>query len=283
MFSLKLQNDNSNIVDLNDNEKYVVLAVSGLNPPSASIYTAKSPNRKGVKYNGSTLNERNIIIQVKILGNIEENRNALYEWVDTEQYCKVLYQNGIKNVYCEGHVQDCEIDYFTDNEIIDIAIICENPYWKDLQEISVEISTLLKQFTFPFAIDSQGIPFSTIRENNTTNIFNTGAETGVLIRIRCNADIENLIIFNASNTAERFAFTETLQSGWVVEINTDGSPKTVRVIKPDGTIENYLKKVANNPTWFVLKKGLNKFAYSATSGEAEAEITFGYENKYLGV
>ena len=283
MFSLKLENSNANIVDINDGIKYVVLSVSGLNPPSASIFTAKSPNRKGLKYNGSTLDERNIVVQIKILGDVEVNRNALYEWIDTEQYCKVYYRNDTKNVYCEGHIQDCDIDFFTDNEVINLAILCENPYWKDLQEISTEISNLLKQFTFPFAIDSAGIPFSTVRETNTTVIMNTGAETGVLIRIKCNADIENLIIYNSDNTAERFAFNVKLLEDWIVEIDTESSPKTVKVTKPDGTVESILKNVANNPTWFRLRKGMNKFSYSATSGIADAEITVGYENKYLGV
>ncbi|MGN0804268.1 MAG: phage tail domain-containing protein, partial [Candidatus Coproplasma sp.] len=174
MFDLKLENANANVVNINDGVKYQVLGCSGLTPPSASIYTGKSPNRKGVKYNGSTLNERNIVVQIKILGDIEKNRNALYEWIDTEQYCKVYYRNGEKNVYCEGHIQDCDADFFVDNEIISVAILCENPYWKDLQTISAGISALLKQFTFPFAIDSAGIPFSTMRDNNTTTIVNSG-------------------------------------------------------------------------------------------------------------
>lgn len=283
MFELKLENINANVVNINDNVNYLVLGCSGLTPPSASIYTGKSPNRKGVKHNGSTLNERNIVLQIKILGDVEKNRNALYDWIDTEQYCKVYYRNETKNVYCEGHIQDCEADFFVDNEIINVAILCENPYWKDLQTISAEISAMLKQFVFPFAIDNAGVPFSTIRESDTTTIVNSGAETGVKITIICKGDVSNFTLFDAQDTTKRFVINTTLYDGWVVTIDTEGSPKTCMATKPDGTTVNLLKYVGNNPTWFTLKRGYNIFGFTADSELNDVEVLIGYENKYLGV
>ena len=123
MFGLQLENINSNIVDLNDSVRYQVIGVTGLNPPSAEIFTSKSPNRKGLKYNGSTLNERNVVISIRLLGDIELNRNFLYTWIDTENYTKIRYQKGLKNVYCEGYVQDCDIDLFTENEIVEFEVV----------------------------------------------------------------------------------------------------------------------------------------------------------------
>lgn len=283
MFELKLENENGNIVDINDERRYVVLSVSGLNPPSASLFTSKSPNRKGSKYNGSTLDERNIVIEIKILGDIEENRNALYEWIDTEQYCKIRYRNGVKNVYCEGYVQDCPIEYFTDNEVVSVAIVCPDPYWKDLSTISADISALLKQFTFPFSISAAGIPFSTLRENNTTTVFNAGAETGVQITVKSNSNIVNLTIYDAKDTTRRFSLKTTLPIGSMAVIDTESSPKTVTLIKPDGTTENLMRYIGVNTTWFTLKKGINQFGYTADEGASDAEIAIGFSNKYTGV
>lgn len=283
MFDLRLENDSANIVNINDGERYVVLAVSGLNPPSASIFTSKSPNRKGVRYNGSSLDERNIVITIKILGDIEANRNFLYSWIDTEQYVKVHYRNNTKNVYCEGHIEECEIDYFTDNEVIDLAIICENPYWHDLQAISTEISSLLKQFTFPFAVDAQGVPFSTIREDNATNVFNSGAETGLKITARCIGEVENLLIFDANDTTRRFKINYNFPANWLIEIDSEASPKTCKAYAPDGSVVNLMRYVSGNPTWFTLKKGNNLFGYSADGGLTGVEISVSFTNRYLGV
>ena len=283
MFTLQLENENANIVDINDMKNYVVLSASGLNPPSATIFTAKSPNRKGVKYNGSTLNERNIVLTIKILGDIEKNRNALYSWVDTEQYVKIHYRNGTKNVYCEGHVQDCTIELFTENETVSLAIICEDPYWRDLQDIQASISMLLSNFVLPFSIDSVGIPFSTLRDVNDTNIFNAGAETGVKMSLHFYDTVKNVSIYDAQDTSRRFTINSTFGANEVIEINTEGSPKTCKLIKPNGTVENILKYVSNNPTWFTLKRGNNVFGYTAAEGISSINLTISFTNKYLGV
>lgn len=284
MISFELENENGNIVDINDGVRYLVTGASGLNPPSASIFTSKSPNRKGAKYNGSTLNERNIVISIKILGDIEANRNALYEWVDTEQYCKVRYRNETKNVYCEGHVQDCPIDIFTDNEIVSVAILCENPYWKDLEDISADISALIKQFTFPFAIDDVGVPFSTMRENYTTTVFHVGSPTGVRIIIRCEHEVKNLAIYDGKDTTRKIALNYTIPAGWTVIIDTENSPKTIKAHLPNGSTINLLPYVEYNPTWFELKKGANVFTCTADEDTiSNAEISVNYTNKYLGI
>lgn len=305
MFSLRLENESGNIVDINDENRYVVTAVSGLNPPSAALFTSKSPNRKGSKYNGSTLDERNIVLTIKILGDIEANRNALYAWVDTEQYCKVYYKNGVKSVFCEGYVQDCPIDLFTDNEVVSVAIVCPDPYLRELQEISAEISSVIRQFTFPFAIEhvqtvsysspnpdgteatatmNEGIPFSTLRESTTASILNAGAETGARISIKSNGEISNIALFDANDTTRVFRINTTIQAGEVVIIDTDASPKTCKLYKPDGTVENILRYVGANPTWFTLKRGINTFGFSLGSGAtSDVEISIGYTNKYLGV
>ena len=282
MFELKLENDKSNIVDINDGINYLVTHISGLNPPSAALFTSKSPNRKGSKYNGSTLDERNVIITIKILGDIEVNRNALYEWVDTEQYVKIRYRNGVKNVYCEGYVVDCPIDLFTKNEVFSVAVVCPDSYLKDMNEISIDITSLLKQFTFPFAIGAAGIPFSTIKGSNETSIYNSGAETGLQFKIVCRGDVENLMIYDAKNVSNQFKINTKLLANSIVIVDTETNPKTCKEYRADGTVVNLLKFV-KNPTWFTLKKGNNKFGYRTDTDESNVEMNIAFTNKYLGV
>lgn len=281
MFELSFENSDGKIVNINDGVNYVVVEFEGFHPPSASLYTSKSPNRKGSKKNGSTLDERSLIFQIKILGDIEENRNALYEWADTETELKIYYKNGVKNVYCVGTVTDCPVPLCTDNEIMTIAITCPDPYLKDLQDIATEISNLLKQFTFPFAIDAAGIPFSTIRADNKTNVFNAGAETGAIIRIKALGEVSNISLYDANDATRVFTVNMTLAENEVVEIDTERSPRTVKLIRVDGKTENILRYIGHNPTWFQLKKGNNVFGFTA-SIVANVEVTFSFTTKYLG-
>lgn len=281
MFELLFENKSGNIININDDINYSVIEFEGFNPPPASLYTSKSPNRKGSKKKGSTLNERPLIFQIKLLGDIEANRNALYEWTDTETELKIYYKNGVKNIYCEGTVTDCDVPVCTDNEIMTVAITCPDPYLKELQEIATEISNLLKQFTFPFAIGAAGIPFSTIREDNKTNVFNAGAETGAIIRIKALAEVSNITLYDANDATKFFKIKLTLQQNEIIEIDTESSPRTVKLIKTDGSITNILKYVEHNPTWFQLKKGNNLFGFTA-SDVGNVEVTFSFTTKYLG-
>ena len=283
MFELRLENEAGNIVNINDNEKFVVLSCSGLNPPSAAIFTSKSPNRKGVKYNGSSLDERNVIITIKLLGDIEESRIALYDWVNTESYVKIYYRNGKRNVYIEGYVQDCPIDLFTDNEVVSVAIICPDPYFRDLENIAVDISTLLAHFTFPFAIAEPGIPMSTVKDSNHTPIINTGAETGCIITLSFVGICSSVTIYNARNTTERMVINYTFQAGDIVTIDTEHSPKRIELIDASGVKSNILRYVENDPEWFTIKNGLNEFGFSAITGQSNMSMTISFTNKYQGV
>jgi hypothetical protein len=205
----------------------------------------------------------------------------LYEWTDTETELKIYYKNGVKNVFCVGTVTDCDVPVCTDNEIMTVAITCPDPYLKDLREIATEITNLLKQFTFPFAIDADGIPFSTLRENNITNVFNAGAETGAIIRIKALAEVSNISLYDSNDATRIFSINMTLQANEIVEIDTERSPRTVKLIRTSGAVENILRYIGHNPTWFLLKKGNNLFGYTASS-IANVEVSFTFTNKYLG-
>lgn len=304
MFTLRLENERGNIVDINDKVSYEVLNVSGLNPPSASLFTRKSPNKKGSKYNGSTLDERIVLIDIKLLGDVEENRNALYPWVESEQYVKIYFRNGVKNVYCEGYVTDCDIDLCTDNEIITLSVTCADPYLKDLQEIVKEISVYFKEFTFPFSISNnrvveynspnidgsegvayrnEGVLLSSISPNNITTILNNGAETGVVITIICNGTMENLTIYDGTDITKKLTLKGVFATNTIIKIDTESSPKTVRAEFPDGTTMNMMKYLEPNPHWFVLKKGYNKIGHSSSSSGKMYSVSISYKHKYLGV
>lgn len=284
MFSLKLENELNNVVDINDGINYLVLDCTGLNPPKADIFTSKSPNRKGSKYNGSTLNERSINISIKLLGDIETNRNKLYEFIETEQYVKVRYSNNTRNVFIEGHIEECEFDPFTDNEIIELAILCENPYFKDLNEISIEISTLLNQLTFPISTDEIGIPFSTIKKTNETSIANTGSEVGLKMTITFDDNVAGLEIYDAKDKTNKITINRTFNANEYIILDTSSSPKKIILHKTDGTTENILKNLSGKITWFTLKKGVNIFGYKTNNNKDDAvSLIIEYANQYLGV
>lgn len=284
MIKLELENESKNVINIDDDVNYQLISATGFTSPSAEIFRSKSPNKKGSKYNGSTLNERYITLVIKILGDVEVNRNKLYAWIDSEQYVKINYQNKLKNVYCKGYIEESDIPMFDDNETIAVNIVCPDPYWKDLESIYTDISTLVSEFTFPFAIDKEGIPFSTILSDTQTNVFNAGNETGIMIQAIFSGNVTGLKIFNGNDISQYIKFKNSLtfNEGDLLDIHTDSSPKTITRIKADGTKENILKYVDGRPYWFTLKKGNNVFGYECND-KTLVDLKIMFNNKYLGV
>lgn len=154
MFTCKIENEAHNILELTQNESnYQVINISGLNPPNAQINRTPVAGMDGTNFNSSKLEERNIVITLKINGDIEQNRIKLYSYFNTKQWCRLYYKNELRDVYIEGYVETVEVDHFVIDQTMQISIVCPKPYFRALDEIITDVSKILKMFEFPFAID----------------------------------------------------------------------------------------------------------------------------------
>ena len=109
MFKLALENTDGNIVNLNDGVNYVVIEFEGFNPPAASLFTSKSPNRKGSKKNGSTLDERTVIISPKITDNMKNECLELkHIYLSKDIFLDVDIDHGI--VSCKAPSDSVKVD-----------------------------------------------------------------------------------------------------------------------------------------------------------------------------
>ena len=94
MYILKVENITNNVLTLTQRESdFQVLQIDGLNPPNAQINRSTVAGLDGSKFNSSKLNERNIVITIKLNGDIEKNRLYLYSFFNTKRWCKIYYKN----------------------------------------------------------------------------------------------------------------------------------------------------------------------------------------------
>lgn len=286
MFTLKIENIKHDILELTQNEGfYQVLSVTGLNPPNAQINTSKIAGMDGAKFNSSKLEERNIVITLKINGDIEINRINLYRYFNTKQWCKIYYKNESRDVYIEGYVETCESNLFVNNEQMQISIICPNPYFKGLEEIVDDISKTIAAFEFPFAIDiNNPIEFSTIDTSKITRVDNNSeSETGVIIEIDV-LDSCNKIQLNNISTGEIFTLKYAFLEGDKITIDTNKGSKSVSLIR-NATKINLFGALVKNSTFFQLNIGDNYFSYLIDNGTNEdaVHIVFKHYTLYGGV
>lgn len=285
MFECKIENTKNKILTLTQNESnFQIIKIIGLDPPDAQINTSKIANLPGTKFNSSTLNDREIVITIKLRGNIEKNRLLLYSFFRVGEWCKFYYKNGSRNVYIEGCCRKPECDIFTKNEIMQVSILCPNPYFKGMEEIINDISKSLAAFEFPFSIDSIGIEFSTIDTSKITNVYNNSeSETGVIIEIELLNAVSKIQI-NNTVTGEIFCLNYNFIENDKIIIDTNKGKKSIKLFR-NGIEYNLFSAIKKGSVFFQLNIGDNFFSYLVDDGSNDdaIHIIFKHYSIYGGV
>lgn len=281
-FTLSVETPKGDKITLTQNDKYTIMNVDGLAPPTAAINVAVNANFDGSTYTSSRMGERNIVIQFAIEGNVEQNRIELYKVLRPKAPCRVRYSNNHRNVYIDGYVESFDCNFFNEKEVAQISILCPYPYFSDDMDVDFDFSTITPLFEFPFDIDSDGIEFSTIVLGEEKNIINNGdIETGMLIQFTAAGGVTNPKLINTV-TNEKVLVNLSLSAGDVLEINTNRGKKSVKLIH-NGVISNQINALDKTSKWLQLEVGDNLFVTDATSGGENLLCNVMYGNLFGGV
>ena len=282
MYTLKVENERGNTLELTNNPKYTVYRIEGLNPPQATINTSVNTTTDGSSINSVRLENRNIVIYMTMEGDVEANRINLYKYFPVKKSVKLYFTNNTREVYIEGVVELIECDLFANKQVAQISIICPKPYFKAVDSLITMFSDVSSLFKFPFAIGKAGVEVSAITTNQRKSIINTGdIESGVIIELFATGTVVNPVIYDVlKRTQLKLNFT-MLPSDTVV-INTNVGEKSIELMR-DGVRYNALGYMAQNSSWFTLESGDNVFTYNADSGNSNLQITFTTAILYSGV
>ncbi len=286
MYTAQITNANGEGLTLTQNEpKWQVLSITGLNPPSAQINLTNIAGIDGAQFNSSKLNTRNIVIMLRINGNVEENRLTLYRFFRTKDKCTFYFENESRNVKIEGRIETVECNLFTNGEIMQISIICPSPYFKAIQTVITEFSKEMPLFAFPFSINiGDPIPISVYTDNGLTEIINDSeSETGVIITINVK-DTVNKIIISDSTTNETLTLNYAFQADDQIIINTNPGAKSV-ILNRSGASSNIFSALEMSSVFFQITVGINLFSYSAddVSYSDKIAVAFTFAPVYRGV
>ena len=288
MFTLKIENAKGEIFELtHDSTEYSIIGVQGLTPPPTAVNTSTGGTLDGTFYNSSRVNQRNIVITIVLNGDIEGNRQRLYQIFNIKKQCSIYFSNKNRNVQIVGYVETLEGDLFVQREQIQISIICPRPYFEDLKTIYTELAQIVRMFEFPFTIEeTDPIPFSEIQEFPLCTINNGGdVETGFVMKIMITGATRNIKIYNTTR-GEFFGISnynaDWFESGDEITINSLSGTKTVTLTR-SGVTTSILNQISEGSTWLKLDVGENDFTYTAQAGADVIRIVFISTNLYGGV
>lgn len=282
MYTLKVENDRGNTLELTNNRNYTVYKIDGLTPPQANINSSVNTTTDGSSINSVRLERRNIVIYMTIEGDVEANRINLYKYFPVKKKVKLYFSNNSRDVYIEGSVELIECDPFANKQVAQISIICPKPYFKDVDYLITTFGDVSSLFQFPFSVSKYGVEISAITTNQRKSIVNIGdIETGAIIKLFATGTVVNPVIYDVlKKTHLKLNFT-MLASDTLV-INTNVGEKSIELIR-DGVTHNALGYMAQDSAWFFLESGDNLFTYDADSGNSNLQITFTTAVLYSGV
>lgn len=154
-----------------------------------------------------------------------------------------------------------------------IQIFCENPMFKSVNAISVDVAEVIGSFSFPLVLKKNGNILGYRKKTLFTDLQNDGAvDVGMLITFEANGTVNNPEILNV-NTHEKIRINKTLEDGEIIEINTlQGSRSVIGIL--NGKRLNYFKYFDFDNIWLQLPVGLSTFTYRTYDNLGERDDTY---------
>lgn len=287
MFTVTVKNAINEELQLTQNEsEYQLINIEGLNPPNADIHTTTIYGMDGALFNSSKLNTRELVLYIRLNGNVAEQRLKLYNLFRTKEKCTINYKSSIRDVFIEGYASTVEVSPFDNQNIFQVAILCPQPYFQSVIDIVQDASSVINKFQFPFAIDyNSPIVISEFETNKINTIMNNSeVETGFLAAINVNNTFQKIIIRNVVS-GEQIGLSDTFIKGDIITIDTNKGSKSVRLFR-NGVDSNLFTKVIKNSVFFQLKSGMNNLAYQINNSDEfnhYVSVQFTFRERYRGV
>ena len=278
---------------------FLVVSVEGLGPAKANINLTELTGSDGSTFNSARLDERNIVITAALLPKptIEDTRLLSYKYFPIKRKVTIKIETDTRKVRIDGYIESNEPVIFSQNESIEISIICPNPYFYEDDAAGKQTTVfygLTPLFEFPFSNESLNDPlleFGKIQNyTEQTVLYDGDADTGITITMYAIGEVKNIGIFNTLTREEMHLDTtkiETLtghgiKSGDTIIISTIIGDKMVTLLR-DGVYTNILNCIDKNSDWFQITKGDNVFAYTAEEGISNLQFRIENDVLYEGV
>ena len=255
-----------------------------------TVATSENTMTDGSTYQGSTAATRNIVLTLRDAPESDhrENRQILYTLFKKDSKgVFTYYENDIVR-QINYYVEDVDIDSVPRSRRATVSLLCPDPFFADLEDISVKMAGWVAGFEWQHQFSDAGEEFGYRTAEYIKTIENESA-----------ADhIGMTIIIEASGPATNPTITHVEQNE-SISVGTSGNP--LQMIAGDKVIitthtnnkHAYLYRsgvktdineyLSEDSEFLQIMSGNNTFGYSATSGENYLSVTISFRYRYSGV
>lgn len=274
-----------------------VTSIDGLGPVSANVSSTEFAALDGGVIDSAHTGIRNIVTSFCLTGNpsVEHARRMLYAMFPVKQTVTYIVETEELKVYTTGVVESVTPNIFTNEAILDVSILCQDPRFYDYATgVIVTFSGMQSNFSFPFGNNSLSedlIQFSNLIFLQEQNIFFDGYDNdGINIYINFRGTAGDITIYNLtarnsltlSSTIVEDLTGEGFKNGDEVTISTRARNKSVTLLR-DGSTTNILHCFTAESSWLKLNQGDNLFSYTATVNPTLVNMYIEYFTSREGV
>ncbi|TKI72019.1 phage tail family protein [Lysinibacillus mangiferihumi] len=256
----------------------------GLEAIENEFYNVKNYNEDGTNIKGSSVRERNIVINGRIRLDKEINRQKIIRFFNPKHHFTLKYENGDVTRYIDCKVEKSPVvSRHVIPEFI-ISFLCPNPWWYT-EEQKYEIAMWVAAFEFELEIDAEGdgIEMGYREPNNVVNVFND-SDTASPLRIQFKA-IGSVVdpYIELVDTGSVIKIEATLKGGDVVTVNTKRGDEYA-ILERNGTQINYFNYLSHDSNLQLsVDVGDNLIRYDAAEFVSNLEVSIYFTPQFVGV
>ena len=261
-----------------------LVEINGTGAENVEIQTQKAPFQDGATLIDTLLNEREISLEVVLLG---ENRQDIYEkrrmvsnifnsklgvgklvWEQEDiTVASKAVSRGVEFLGGEslGGYQRCVINLYA-----------PDPFWQDEEEKNVQMASMISMFEFPLRLSTQ------MGTAGDKRIIENEGDAPAPVEIVFNGPAVKPRVENET-TGQFIEVDRELEGGDRLKINTAFGNKSVVIERENGDIESAFSYINLNSEFWQLEVGENVLTYSAEQGADDATVNVYWKNRYIGV
>lgn len=274
----------------------IIESIDGLGPAAANINTYELATADGGIFSGARLNMRTITINLRMMEvpTIEHSRQLVYKYFPIKKKVKLILDTDLKQVECEGYVEDNVPTIFSEQESTVLTITCPDPAFYHGYYSTKIFSGVEPLFEFPFSnesLEENLIEFGELRLDTRSTINYVGdMDTGMVITIHFIGTATNITLYN-TDTRERMKIdtakiakltNAAVGLGDDIIISTKRGNRYAKLLR-NGVYTNVISAIDKNADWMQLSVGENTFAFSTETGETNVVMTLTYRTAFGGV
>lgn len=271
-------------------------SITGLGTPVYSVNTLPYASGDGSLIGSVTASSRNIVFEFYPMFNpmVEDSRQLLYRYFQVKKPIIMTFELDNRIVSIKGYVENNDPDIFSEREMIQISVICPDPYFMESFTSATFFYGEVPAFEFPFSNESLTENLLTIGvlniDNRATILYEAEVDAGIMIVIDCYSDPGDITIYNVETLGRIHISTSKINSitgnelttGDQIYISTYAGDKYVQLLR-DGRYYNILGAINKDIDWFLLRQGSNSYTYTTGNDHANIIMAFRYRNTYASI